>query len=69
MLWENGILVSCVYENMEIWYGYKIFGLIKLLVFYNMVSFYFFMFKCELLRIEIVFIFIRNFYLELVIVC
>lgn len=67
MLWENGILVSCVYENMEIWYGYKIFGLIKL--FYNMVSFYFFMFKCELLRIEIVFIFIRNFYLELVIVC
>lgn len=67
MLWENGILVSCVYENMEIWYGYKIFGLIKL--FYNMVSFYFFMFKRELLRIEIVFIFIRNFYLELVIVC
>lgn len=67
MLWENGILVSCVYENMEIWYGYKIFGLIKL--FYNMVSFYFFMFKYELLRIEIVFIFIRNFYLELVIVC
>lgn len=67
MLWENGILVSCVYENMEIWYGYKIFGLIKL--FYNMVSFYFFMFKCELLRIEMVFIFIRNFYLELVIVC
>lgn len=67
MLWENGILVSCVYENMEIWYGYKIFGLIKL--FYNMVSFYFFMFKCELLRIETVFIFIRNFYLELVIVC
>lgn len=67
MLWENGILVSCVYENMEIWYGYKIFGLIKLL--YNMISFYFFMFKYELLRIEIVFIFIRNFYLELVIVC
>lgn len=67
MLWENGILVSCIYENMEIWYGYKIFGLIKL--FYNMVSFYFFMFKCELLRIEMVFIFIRNFYLELVIVC